>query len=179
MTTVETSDPTPAPRPNSASATDAGAGARPLPSRVMAALAGIVAALIALGVGELVAGLVGAPSPLASVGSALIDYAPPGSKEIIVSLFGTNDKPALELMVAAVVLAIGSGIGILARTRFTLADGGHRRSRGDRRPRGAQAAGNLGLDARDLGRAPDWTGCPGPQPAARLGRFSGPGGRRP
>jgi DMSO/TMAO reductase YedYZ molybdopterin-dependent catalytic subunit len=121
MTTVETSDPTPAPRPNSASATDAGAGARPLPSRVMAALAGIVAALIALGVGELVAGLVGAPSPLASVGSALIDYAPPGSKEIIVSLFGTNDKPALELMVAAVVLAIGSGIGILARTRFTLA----------------------------------------------------------
>jgi len=121
MTTIDTSDRAPAPRPG-APATDKAAGARPLPGRAMAALAGIVAALVALGVGELVAGfIVGAPSPVASVGSALIDYAPPGSKEIIVSLFGTNDKPALELMVAAVVVAIGAGIGIVARTRFMVA----------------------------------------------------------
>jgi DMSO/TMAO reductase YedYZ molybdopterin-dependent catalytic subunit len=121
MTTIDTPDRSPGPRPG-APATGVRLGSRPLPGRALAALAGIVSALVALGVGELMAGLVvGAPSPVASVGTALIDYAPPGSKEVVVSLFGTNDKPALELMVAAVVLLIGAGIGILARTRSTLA----------------------------------------------------------
>jgi DMSO/TMAO reductase YedYZ molybdopterin-dependent catalytic subunit len=121
MTTIDTPDRSSGPRPG-APATGVELGSRPLPGRALAALAGIVSALVALGVGELMAGLVvGAPSPLASVGTALIDYAPPGSKEVVVSLFGTNDKPALELMVAAVVLVIGAGIGILARTRSTLA----------------------------------------------------------
>ncbi len=91
-------------------------------SRVLAAIAGIVAAAVALGTGELIAGLtVGAPSPLIAVGTALIDFAPPGSKEIVVSLFGTNDKPALEILVGLVVLLIGAGVGVLARTRFTAA----------------------------------------------------------
>src|SRR5829696_1338855 len=76
------------------------------------------AAAAALAVGELVAAFVaGAPSPVASVGAALIDFAPPGSKEIIVGLFGTNDKPALLLLVSAGVLAVGAGLGLVARTR--------------------------------------------------------------
>ena len=87
-------------------------------------MAGVVTALVALGVGELVAGLlVGAPSPLAAVGSALIDYAPPGSKEVVVGLFGTNDKAALMILVAAVVLLLGAGVGVLARRRIGLAAG--------------------------------------------------------
>ena len=38
----------------------------------------------------------GAPSPLVAVGTAVIDLAPPGSKELVVALFGTNDKLALN-----------------------------------------------------------------------------------
>lgn len=84
----------------------------------LAAAAGVVTALVALGVGELIAGLlVGAPSPLAAVGSAVIDLAPPGSKEVMVGLFGTNDKAALTILVAAVVLLLGAGTGVLARAR--------------------------------------------------------------
>src|SRR5450759_2886485 len=83
-----------------------------LPAWSLAAAAGVVAAGVALGAGELVAGLLpGAPSPLAAVGSALIDLAPAGSKEVVVGLFGTNDKLALTILVATAVLALGAGSG--------------------------------------------------------------------
>ena len=86
--------------------------------RSLAVLAGVVTAIVALGVGELVAGLlVGAPSPVAAVGAAVIDLAPPGSKELFVGLFGTNDKAALTLIVAGAVVLLGAGVGVLARTR--------------------------------------------------------------
>lgn len=100
------------------------AAAPVLPSRSRAAIAGIVAALVALGIGELVAGVVAATSsPTSAVGSALIDLAPPGTKEVFVGIFGTNDKPALAALVAAAVLLLGAEIGIIARTRFRLAAG--------------------------------------------------------
>ena len=84
--------------------------------RGLAALAGSIAALVALAVGELFAGLIaGVPSPIAAVGSAIIDFAPPGSKDLMVSLFGTNDKTALTVFVIAVVLLVGAGVGLLAR----------------------------------------------------------------
>ncbi len=124
MTSTDASGPNRAPGNISSSRSTANVpgNAGGFASPALAAIAGVVAALVALATGELVAGLViGAPSPLASVGSALIDYAPPGSKEVIVSLFGTNDKPALEILVGLVVLLAGAGIGILARTRFTIA----------------------------------------------------------
>lgn len=93
----------------------------PHTSRPLAALAGLVAAGVALGVGELGAGiLVGAPSPLAAVGSMVIDFAPPGSKDLVVSLFGTNDKLALVILIGAVVLAVGAAVGLLA-VRFAAA----------------------------------------------------------
>jgi len=92
------------------------------PPASRAALSGVVAAAAALGVGELLAGLVrGIPSPLSSVGSAAIDFAPPGSKEIVIGLFGTNDKAALLILVGLIVLAAGAGIGVLARRRPTIA----------------------------------------------------------
>ena len=64
----------------------------------------------------------GAASPLVAVGDAVIDLAPPGSKDFMVSLFGTNDKLALLLIVAAAVLAVGALLGLLGR-RSTLAAG--------------------------------------------------------
>src|SRR4051812_20208560 len=92
------------------------------PTRGAAAIAGIVAAGTALAAGELVAAfLTGAPSPLAAVGAAVIDAAPAGSKDVIVGLFGTNDKPALLLLIALVVLAVGAGLGLLARRAQSLA----------------------------------------------------------
>lgn len=97
----------------------------PSPARVpagRAALSGVVAALAALATGELLAGLLsGAPGPVAAVGSMLIDLAPPGSKEVVVGLFGTNDKVALGVLVIAVVLLVGAVIGLLARRGTGLA----------------------------------------------------------
>src|SRR5690349_20673024 len=92
------------------------------PSRWGAALSGIVAAAAALATGELLAAfLTGAPSPVAAVGAALIDFAPPGSKDVVVALFGTNDKPALLILVGLVVLVVGAGLGLLARRSQSLA----------------------------------------------------------
>ena len=92
------------------------------PTRTSAAVSGIVAAGAALAVGELIAAFVtGAPSPIAAVGAAVIDFAPPGSKDIAVALFGTNDKPAILVLVALTVLAVGAGLGLLARRRLAFA----------------------------------------------------------
>ena len=86
--------------------------------RSAAAFAGVAATGAALGTGELLAGLVpGIPSPILAVGRFVIDLQPPGAKELVVSIFGTADKLALEVLVLAVALAIGAGLGILAGSR--------------------------------------------------------------
>ncbi len=98
------------------------AGPQTRPGTGRSALSGLVAAAAALAAGELVAGLVpGIPSPIAAVGSAAIDFAPPGSKEVVVGLFGTADKAALMVLVTLVVLAAGAAIGLAARRSVTLA----------------------------------------------------------
>jgi DMSO/TMAO reductase YedYZ molybdopterin-dependent catalytic subunit len=89
-----------------------------------AAIAGIVATATALGVSELLAGLLpGATSLVAAVGQAVIDLQPPGAKDVVVALFGTNDKLALELFIVAVALLVGAGLGLVARRRFAIAAG--------------------------------------------------------
>ncbi|MEO8462094.1 MAG: molybdopterin-dependent oxidoreductase [Chloroflexota bacterium] len=96
-----------------------------LPTRVSsAALAGVVATGAALATGELVAGLLaGAPSPILSVGRVIIDLQPPGAKDVFVSLFGTADKLALEVLVLGVALGIGAVVGLVGRVRLTLGMG--------------------------------------------------------
>ena len=87
-----------------------------------AAIAGIVATAAALGVSEFLAGLLpGASSLVAAVGQVVINLQPPGAKDVVVSLFGTNDKLALELLIVAVALVIGAGLGLIARRRFEIA----------------------------------------------------------
>jgi DMSO/TMAO reductase YedYZ molybdopterin-dependent catalytic subunit len=91
--------------------------------RWQAAMAGAVAAALALATGELVAAFVpGAISPMIAVGEAVIDLSPPGSKDFVVSLFGTSDKLALLVVVGGAVLVVGALIGLLGR-RSTLAAG--------------------------------------------------------
>jgi DMSO/TMAO reductase YedYZ molybdopterin-dependent catalytic subunit len=91
---------------------------------VAAALAGVVAAGAALGLSELLAGLVAGSSLVAAVGQVVIDLQPPGAKDFVVALFGTNDKLALEILVVAISLGIGAALGVLARRRFGLGAAG-------------------------------------------------------
>ena len=94
----------------------------PPPRRGLAALVGVVATLVALGLSELIAAfLPGATSLVAAIGQVVIDLQPPGAKDVVVALFGTNDKLALEIVVVLAAVAIGAGLGILGRTRFNVA----------------------------------------------------------
>ncbi len=87
-----------------------------------AAAVGLVATGVAIATGELLAGvLAGVPSPILSVGRLVVDLQPPGAKEFVVSLFGTADKLALEVLVLGVALLIGAGLGVLARRRSAVA----------------------------------------------------------
>src|SRR5262245_34354521 len=86
------------------------------PTRTMAALCGVLAGALGLGLAELIAGLVpGAPSPVLSIGALLISVQPPGAKDFVVNLFGTNDKLALSVAVAIGALVLSGLIGLLAR----------------------------------------------------------------
>lgn len=84
-----------------------------------AAAAGAASGLVALGVSELIAGILpSATSLVAAVGQVVIDRQPPGAKDLVVGLFGTNDKLALELFVVVVGALVGAGLGVVARRRF-------------------------------------------------------------
>jgi DMSO/TMAO reductase YedYZ molybdopterin-dependent catalytic subunit len=95
------------------------------PGRVPAALAGAVAAGVALGVGELVSGLAGeGPSLVSAIGTEFIDRFAGSLKDLAVSLFGTNDKPALIVGIVVVALALGAVFGVVASRRFWLGAAG-------------------------------------------------------
>jgi DMSO/TMAO reductase YedYZ molybdopterin-dependent catalytic subunit len=88
------------------------------PSRTFAALSGFVAAAVALSVAELLAGLNRSwRSPVLDVGDRVIDAAPPFVKEFAIDTFGTNDKPALLIGIAVILVLYAAGAGILALRR--------------------------------------------------------------
>ncbi len=81
-------------------------------------LAGLLAAGAAIAATELVAGVVqGAPSLVTAMGSLVISLQPPGAKDVMVSLFGTNDKLALNVAVVVVALVVAAVAGVLAARR--------------------------------------------------------------
>ncbi len=83
---------------------------------------GAVASVVALGASELLAGLLpGGTSLIAAVGQVAIDLQPAGAKDVVVALFGLNDKLALEVFVVAVGAVIGAALGVLGRRRFAFA----------------------------------------------------------
>ena len=83
------------------------------------ALAGLVAAGAALGVAQLVSGLLrGTTSPVVSVGEWVIDHVPVAVKEFAIRQFGTNDKPMLILGTVVVLGIFAVVIGILAVRRL-------------------------------------------------------------
>ena len=84
----------------------------------LAALCGLVAAIVALGLAEAVA-LVVAPSssPLFAVGSFVIDIVPPWVKETAIALFGTGDKIALLVSLGILVTLLALALGVLEYRR--------------------------------------------------------------
>jgi len=82
------------------------------------AVAGALAAGVAMAAAELVAGLVrGAPSLITAIGSLVISLQPPGAKDLMIRLFGTNDKVALNVSVVVIALVVATAAGVLAAHR--------------------------------------------------------------
>ncbi|MBB5871551.1 DMSO/TMAO reductase YedYZ molybdopterin-dependent catalytic subunit [Allocatelliglobosispora scoriae] len=89
--------------------------------RGRAAIAGVVAAAVALGAGELIAIITGAQSgPVVAVGGWIVDHVPEGGKELAIRLFGTYDKIALQIGTVIILAGFAALIGILAARRFAL-----------------------------------------------------------
>lgn len=87
---------------------------RPRGRRGFAALAGLIAAAVALGVAELVAGLVGpASSPVIAVGDAAITLTPEPVKAFAIRTFGENDKIALVVGTLAVIAVYALIVGLV------------------------------------------------------------------
>jgi DMSO/TMAO reductase YedYZ molybdopterin-dependent catalytic subunit len=79
------------------------------------AIAGLVAAALALGVAEVVAGALGrAVSPAIVVGGAAIDRTPRFLKEFAIEHFGENDKKVLLTGIFVVIALIAAAVGVLA-----------------------------------------------------------------
>src|SRR5512147_1447005 len=87
-------------------------------------LAGVAAAAVAVGVGEIVGGLLGGTSIVAAIGTLVIALQPPGGKDLMTQLFGTADKAALEIMVTIGGLLVGGVLGLVARREVRAAAAG-------------------------------------------------------
>jgi DMSO/TMAO reductase YedYZ molybdopterin-dependent catalytic subunit len=91
-----------------------------------AALGGLLAGALTLGVATLLSGALarvslagGQPSPVLAVGAAFVDRTPLWLKDVAVSTFGTNDKLALFVGMALVLAVVCAAIGVLAARRRT------------------------------------------------------------
>jgi len=83
------------------------------------ALAGILAAAVALGVAELVAALIGPNSaPVIAVGETAINLTPIGVKDFAITHFGSHDKQALVAGILVMLAAFAALLGVLAVRRI-------------------------------------------------------------
>jgi DMSO/TMAO reductase YedYZ molybdopterin-dependent catalytic subunit len=85
----------------------------------LGAIAGLLAAATALGVGQLVAGLTGANgSPVVAVGQLQIDFTPPWLKNFAITEFGSDDKLVLVGGILVVLAIFAALIGAAATRRL-------------------------------------------------------------
>jgi DMSO/TMAO reductase YedYZ molybdopterin-dependent catalytic subunit len=85
----------------------------------LGAIAGLLAAATALGVGQLVAGLTGANgSPVVAVGQLQIDFTPPWLKNFAITNFGSDDKLVLVGGILVVLGIFAAVIGVAATRRL-------------------------------------------------------------
>ncbi|HZC42211.1 MAG TPA: molybdopterin-dependent oxidoreductase [Streptosporangiaceae bacterium] len=93
-------------------------------ARRLGAVAGVLAAAVAIGVSQLVAGITGVTgAPVPATGSAAIDLAPPALKNFAISTFGSSDKNVLIIgtLVVLAVLAAVTGAAAVRRLGYGLA----------------------------------------------------------
>jgi DMSO/TMAO reductase YedYZ molybdopterin-dependent catalytic subunit len=84
------------------------------PRRTLAALSGLVAAGVALGVAELVAGFTGpASSPVIAVGNAAITLTPEPVKAFAIRTFGEDDKIALVVGTLVIIALYALVVGLI------------------------------------------------------------------
>jgi DMSO/TMAO reductase YedYZ molybdopterin-dependent catalytic subunit len=87
-------------------------------SRIRYAAHGLVAAVVAVAVGDLIAALVNpAASPLLAVGSQIIDLTPTPVKEWAIAWFGTADKAILIGSVLVGTIALAAAAGVISKDR--------------------------------------------------------------
>lgn len=87
-------------------------------ARALGVAAGLVAAVVALGVAELVAGLKRTwRSPVLDVGDRVVDRVPPFVKDFAIERFGTNDKLALLVGIGVVLGVYAAIVGAVAFRR--------------------------------------------------------------
>ncbi len=99
--------------------------ASPWIRRGLSALAGLIAAGLALGIGELLAGIVGQnSSPVVAIGGAVIDATPRPLKDFAITTFGENDKIALIVGTLVLLALFSMVLGVLAWSRLKLAAAG-------------------------------------------------------
>ena len=88
---------------------------------VAGAVSGLLAASVALGVGELVAAFVSrTASPLIAVGETFIDLTPEPLKTFAIDTFGSNDKLALLSGISVTLAIVAMMVGALATRRLWL-----------------------------------------------------------
>ena len=78
------------------------------------AVAGAVAAAMALAAGELAAAITGGPSLVIAVGDLVVDLAPGWLVRWTIDLLGTSQKPALLIGIVVVTLLAGAVLGRVA-----------------------------------------------------------------
>ena len=89
--------------------------------RLQYALFGLLATLVGMATGHLVASLMKpASSPVLAVGSEVIDLTPTPMKEWAIRQFGSADKPILIGSVLLGVLVFAAVAGVLTRRRFAV-----------------------------------------------------------
>jgi DMSO/TMAO reductase YedYZ molybdopterin-dependent catalytic subunit len=80
---------------------------------------GLITAAVALGVGQLLAGITGPQgSPVATVGGAAIDLTPPPVKNFAISAFGSNDKTVLVAGILVIIAGYAAMAGVVAMRRI-------------------------------------------------------------
>ena len=126
----------------------------------LAAAAGLVAGVVTIGVGSLVALFTGPSSdPLVAVGSAFIDATPAWLKEFATTNFGTNDKLVLTLGEVVVLLALAALAGVLAAPQVGVGCDARRRARRGLRPRRGAPARGRGAGGAPERRRDAWPAC--------------------
>ncbi|KNC17301.1 oxidoreductase [Arthrobacter sp. RIT-PI-e] len=87
----------------------------------LAALAGIIAAGVVLGVAELAGAFFRASAtPVIAMGSTFIDFTPLWLKEFAIDTFGTNDKLALFVGMGVTITLLAAVLGIVAYRKWAL-----------------------------------------------------------